>query len=119
MQDLSSPTRDQTRAGEARSPNHWPTREFPRFVVLYSIMSSKLTLLTKRVLLAPKEAILIHFYFGRSTGFEALSMVLSLSRQANLVLCTHCTDGHREAREAKSYTQDSTMRQSVCVPPVL
>ena len=59
MQDLRSPTRDQTRAGEARSPNHWPKREFCRFAVLYFIISSKLTLLTKRVLLAPKEAIFL------------------------------------------------------------
>ena len=59
MQDLSSPARDQTRAGEAWSPNHWPNKAFPRFAVLYSIISSKLTLLTKRVLLAPKEAILL------------------------------------------------------------
>ena len=28
-----------------------------------------------------KEAILIQLYFGSATGFEALSMVLSLSRQ--------------------------------------
>ena len=81
MQDLSSPPGIKPEQGK-RSPNHWPTREFPRFVVLYSIMSSKLTLLTERVLLAPKEAILSHLYFGRSTGFEALSMVLSLSRQS-------------------------------------
>ena len=31
LQDLSSPTRDQTRAmaGKAQSPNHWTAREFP------------------------------------------------------------------------------------------
>ena len=35
MEDLSSPTRDQTRAPavEAWSPNHWTAREFPLQII--------------------------------------------------------------------------------------
>ena len=41
MQDLISPTRDRTQASirEARSPNHWTTREFPESPLVSLILA--------------------------------------------------------------------------------
>ena len=85
LQDLSSPTRDSTRAVavKAWNPNHWTTREFPTQTVLIAIITDSLY----PKVTDSKE--IANSYFTR--GHKQCNCKGKIIMTANIFECLHAT----------------------------